>query len=139
MRLIAERLLRHGCGRLLQSLKDTHGAAGTTFVDRELISQEIKPLQPSSMNYHVYCSSNNPGADSLMAELAGEHNSVPCDACGGRRRAFPWLLQPRSHGFCGCDAIRNLRAHWAALSVGRCSAAEQWPELMFPANEYPRM
>jgi hypothetical protein len=60
MRLIAERLLPD--------------ALGTTYVDGELISHELKALPPPTKmhKYHVCCSARNPGALALMHELAGE-------------------------------------------------------------------
>ena len=58
MRLIAERLLPD--------------AAGTTYVDGELISQQFQPLPPprDKHTHHIYCSEHNPGASALMTELA---------------------------------------------------------------------
>jgi hypothetical protein len=60
MRLIAERLLED--------------AAGTTYVDGELISHKLKALPPpkDEHKFHICCSSRNPGALELMVELARE-------------------------------------------------------------------
>jgi len=58
MRLIAERLLPN--------------AAGTTYVDHELINQKRKLLSPPSATYHVYCSAFNPGAKELIEEVSGK-------------------------------------------------------------------
>jgi len=62
MRLIAERLLP--------------GAAGATYVERELVSQQIKPLPlpRADHDFHVFCSPLNPGAAELIAELAQERS-----------------------------------------------------------------
>ena len=60
MRLIAERLL----------LTD---AAGATFVDRELISQTLKPLPPPNGAFHVYCSPVNLG---VIVAQCGPENSL---------------------------------------------------------------
>ena len=68
MRLIAERLLPD--------------AAGTTYVDRELISRRPKPLPPPKARFHVYCSAHNPGAAELMDEI--------CRHCG--------FTDPRGNG-----------------------------------------
>jgi len=64
MRLIAERLLGED-------------AAGTTYVDRELISLEerIPPLRPPRGRhsaFHIYCSPLNPGALDLLREVGRE-------------------------------------------------------------------
>ena len=56
MRLIAERLL-------------PEGTAGTTYVDRELASKELRPLPPPAAEFHVFCSALNPGALELMDEV----------------------------------------------------------------------
>jgi hypothetical protein len=58
MRLVAEGLLDN--------------AAGTTYVDGELVSQKLKPLPPpkDEHKFHVCCSERNPGALELMMELA---------------------------------------------------------------------
>jgi len=56
MRQIAERLLPD--------------AAGTTYVDNEIVKQKLKPLPPSSKAFHVYSSALNPGAAQLMDEVA---------------------------------------------------------------------
>ena len=60
MRLIAERLLED--------------AAGTTYVDGELISHKLKALPPpkDEHRFHICCSGCNPGALELMVELARE-------------------------------------------------------------------
>jgi hypothetical protein len=55
MRLIAERAL------------DTTVA---TYVDREITSQALTPLEPLSGTFHIYCSKHNPGAKELMFEAA---------------------------------------------------------------------
>ena len=59
MRLIAERLLED--------------AAGTTYVDGELISHKLKALPPpkDEHKYHICCSGRNPGALELIQELSG--------------------------------------------------------------------
>jgi hypothetical protein len=58
MRLIADRVLGT--------------AAGSTYVDGELISLKLKALPPpkDEHKYHVCCSDRNPGALALMQELA---------------------------------------------------------------------
>ena len=56
MRQIAERLLPN--------------AAGTTYVDKEIVNQKLKPLKPPTKAFHVYCSTLNPGAMQLMREVA---------------------------------------------------------------------
>ena len=58
LRLIASTLLPEGYG--------------ATFVQGELISQELPPLQAPKLGnaHHVYCSAQNPGAIELMAEVA---------------------------------------------------------------------
>ena len=60
MRLIAERLLPD--------------AAGTTYVDKELVSSILKPLPPpkGAHAFHAYVSAANPGAAALMDEAAQE-------------------------------------------------------------------
>ena len=45
---------------------------GNTYVDRELASRTAEPLPAPGAEFHVYCSSLNPGALELMAELARE-------------------------------------------------------------------
>ena len=45
-------------------------AAGTTYVDSEIISKKLKPLPPPAATFHIYCSKLNLGAAELMAELA---------------------------------------------------------------------
>jgi len=68
MRLIAERLL-------------AADAAGTTYVDREIISRKREPLSPPSSSYHVYCSELNLGAKELVAEVSRERDfTVSFDA-----------------------------------------------------------
>lgn len=57
MRLIAERLL-------------PAGAAGSTYVDNEVISRKRRPLPPPQRTFHVYCSELNPGAAALLDEVA---------------------------------------------------------------------
>ena len=49
-------------------------ATGTTYVDREVVSQKRKLLSPPSKGFHVYCSKHNPGAEAFMAEVS--------DKCG---------------------------------------------------------
>jgi len=56
MRQVAERLLPD--------------AAGATYVDREIVSAELKPLPPPKASFHVFCSQLNPGAMALMEELS---------------------------------------------------------------------
>jgi len=76
MRLIAERLLLHGCGLEKQFTprpgEHEAGWQGSTYVDRELISMPVRPLPPALGTFHVYCSNLNPGAMTLMTEVAGE-------------------------------------------------------------------
>ena len=57
MRLIAERLL-------------PPAAAGTTYVDREIVNIKLAPLGRPSAEHHLYCSGLNPGASALLAELS---------------------------------------------------------------------
>jgi len=59
MRLIAERLLPD--------------AAGSTYVDREIVNQTLKPLLQPNKSFHVYCSALNPGSTEVMAEVSREH------------------------------------------------------------------
>ena len=56
MRVIAERLLPD--------------AAGTTFVDRELINGKHRPLPKPNAQFHVYCSPFNAGATEAIKEAA---------------------------------------------------------------------
>jgi len=56
MRQIAERLLPN--------------AAGTTYVDREIVNQTLKPLKPPRASFHIYCSALNPGAAELISEVS---------------------------------------------------------------------
>jgi len=56
MRLIAERLLPD--------------AAGATYVDKEIVSQRLKPLATPEKAFHIYCSALNPGAAELMNEVS---------------------------------------------------------------------
>ena len=56
MRLIAERLVPD--------------AAGATYVDKEIVNQQLKPLPPPSGSFHIYCSALNPGAQSLLMEVS---------------------------------------------------------------------
>jgi len=44
--------------------------AGATYVDREIVSQKLRPLPPPNGSFHVYCSLLNPGAESLMLEVS---------------------------------------------------------------------
>ena len=43
-------------------------SAGSTYVDCELISQKVMPLPlpKKGLEYHVYCSDLNPGAEALV-------------------------------------------------------------------------
>jgi len=68
MRLIARRLLPEN--------------AGATYVDRELISQTLKPLPPPSNCFHVYCSAINPGAIELLVEVGRERGFAVVRAKG---------------------------------------------------------
>jgi len=45
-------------------------AAGTTYVDSEIVSKKLKPLPPPAATFHIYCSELNLGAAKLMAEVA---------------------------------------------------------------------
>ena len=56
MRLIAERLLPD--------------AAGATYVDKEIVSQRLKPLHAPERAFHIYCSALNPGAVELISEVS---------------------------------------------------------------------
>ena len=58
MRQIAERLLPD--------------AVGTTYVDREIVNQKLKPLSLPTASFHIYCSKLNPGAKEIMMEVSGE-------------------------------------------------------------------
>ena len=76
MRLLAERLLAD--------------AAGTTYVDGELVSRKLKELRPpeDKHKFHVCCSDHNPGARMLVHELAekrGFHLTLSDE--GGSRRS----------------------------------------------------
>ena len=57
MRMIAERLLGAD-------------AAGTTYVDSEIVSKKLKPLPSPAATFHIYCSELNLGAAKLMTEVA---------------------------------------------------------------------
>ena len=46
--------------------------ASATYVDRELISQKLKPLPLPSEAFHVYCSAINPGLIELLEEVGRE-------------------------------------------------------------------
>merc|ERR1711998_513318 len=60
MRQLAERLL-------------PEREVGTTFVDKEIVNQKIKPLKAPKATFHIYCSELNPGAQSLMTEVTQKH------------------------------------------------------------------
>jgi len=91
MRLIAERLL--------------YDAAGTTYVDGELISRKLRALPPPQMKhkYHVCCSERNPGALGLVTELS-EQRGIPMQ--------LDSLVQPRTR-----TRSRRRRAHAETLCV----------------------
>ena len=60
MRLIAERLLPN--------------AIGATYVDREIVNQNFKPLRQPNAGFHVYCSVLNPGAIDFMHEVCSRRH-----------------------------------------------------------------
>lgn len=87
MRLVAERLLPD--------------MAGKTYVDRELVSQTLKPLPPpkDSHTFHVYCSVHNPGAVTLLEEVAQEREmKLNMLAEGERRRSSRSRRRSRRSG-----------------------------------------
>jgi hypothetical protein len=106
MRLIAERLL--------------YDAAGTTYVDGELISRKLRALPPPQMKhkYHVCCSERNPGALGLVTELS-EQRGIPMQLespvaplVEGLVQPIASLVQPRTR-----TRSRRRRAHAETLCV----------------------
>ena len=47
-------------------------ASGSTYMDKELINQKLKPLPPPTACFHIYCSPLNLGALEIMQEVARE-------------------------------------------------------------------
>jgi len=62
LRLIAERCLDPG-----------GGAAGTTYVDGEILNQKRMPLRPPERRFHVFCSPHNLGALDVMIEVSRKY------------------------------------------------------------------
>jgi len=93
MRQIAERLL---------SDKDS-----TTYVDREIINQRLKPFAAPRKGYHVYCSALNPGAIELMHEVSREQGfSVHLEAVAHRKKATNTLhVKVAGEGQSECDRM----------------------------------
>jgi len=90
MRLIAERTLPD--------------AAGTTYVDREIISQKRKPLSPPTASFHVYCSKLNPGANELIEELCGKCGfELNVDAGATTKMPSPLYLTTEAASVAKCD------------------------------------
>ena len=52
--------------------KQHSSASGSTYMDKELINQKLKPLPPPTARFHFYCSPLNLGALEIMQEVARE-------------------------------------------------------------------
>ena len=92
MRLIAERLLQlsptpteevapGGIGGAPGCSAPAPVAASSTYVDKEIIRQKLRPLPPPLSDFHAYCSPLNLGALEIMREVSRERG-FECDVDG---------------------------------------------------------
>ena len=113
MRLIAERLL-------------PPAMAGTTYVDKELASQKVGQLAlpKDGHAFHVYCSTNNPGADALMAELVRVRGFAGGGDSGVSRDVLLFTTDPTEVRSCDHMLLYLTAQTWTRGAESEALAAE---------------